>query len=640
MVPAQVSAASQTRPVGGGGVTVYRVADTQPKPQQQAQVYHQVAEAPQQGGKVYSVNDQPQVYQVSELSQGYPAYYTPAEAYEQQQYEQQYEQQENYQVYMQDGEHYEQYDHEGYPVYGHEQVEVATVEDTTASTSENEFMRLLDSLEVRVDLMAQMQQTRNQIKERAQMLEGGGQQLDNGEPADWDGAYVAHGAGPNGADYADELPLAEENAELRRQSQEQRQCIARLMIEVEGLRTQLRGLGIVPGAEGDEMQSQLQEIIRQAKENDVEVKALREQLREERLERERDRQAALRDRAEMMSEIKHLRGMTSTTPPRGASREPSRAPSPSRARSPQPSSALSSQQQLPPPPREPRELRDTLQQQVDAAIRSSNTPVGGNSPSHTSQDGVNAYASLPTTLVLPIEAVDRPRGALDDAPRPSSASEKESLVTAPFSRTMCGVNVSLSEDGYVATRTRGCRQSVLIGSEPIARQSLGWYFEVEVREKNEGWVGGLGIGVTKTGPGHLKRVPDKAWRMPHTFVVGYWGCVFIDGKELRTSWRVDSLPVGSKVGVLISESGDLRVFANGELAVFVEGALASIVSPRVELFPVVDVFAATLAVELAQRAKPPPPPWRSENAAAVSPTGSPTGSLVSAPRTFFGPGAN
>merc|ERR1719414_1473554 len=95
-------------------------------------------------------------------------------------------------------------------------------------------------------------------------------------------------------------------------------------------------------------------------------------------------------------------------------------------------------------------------------------------------------SALPTAEVLP--------------PAPVS----DGCPVAPFSRQNCGANVSLSEDGYVATRTRGCRQSVLLGSAPLRRQGLGHYFEVEVRETVEGWVGGLGIGVTLSGPEQLR----------------------------------------------------------------------------------------------------------------------------------------
>jgi len=199
-----------------------------------------------------------------------------------------------------------------------------------------------------------------------------------------------------------------------------------------------------------------------------------------------------------------------------------------------------------------------------------------------------------------------------DATRSCSA---EMFFTPPFSRETCGVNLTLSEDGYVAERTSGCRQSVAIGSGPLPPHAWGWFFEVEVLETVTGWVGGLGIGVTTTPPGQLRRVPDKAWRLPRSFIVGYWGCIFVDGQERRTAWGADSLCAGARVGVLVTNNGrgDLIVFVNQRPVVSVPGALAGgeAETPiwQEPLYPVVDVFAATRAVALSRHAVPPHPPW-------------------------------
>lgn len=51
----------------------------------------------------------------------------------------------------------------------------------------------------------------------------------------------------------------------------------------------------------------------------------------------------------------------------------------------------------------------------------------------------------------------------------------------------------------------------------------GRYFEIRVEEIVPGWVGGLGIGVAQQPSQNidgLKRLPDKAWRIPKTTVVG------------------------------------------------------------------------------------------------------------------------
>lgn len=151
-------------------------------------------------------------------------------------------------------------------------------------------------------------------------------------------------------------------------------------------------------------------------------------------------------------------------------------------------------------------------------------------------------------------------------------------------------------------------------------QELGHYFEVIVRETVNGWVGGLGLGITRVTPTELKRMPDKAWRIPNTFIVGYWGCLFLDGREKRTRWKADTLKVGSRVGLLVTGDGrgDLVVFVDGEPVVKADDVLPSSGIPE-PLYPVIDVFAATLSVELQPSACAPAKPWGKD----PSPPGSP-----------------
>lgn len=228
-------------------------------------------------------------------------------------------------------------------------------------------------------------------------------------------------------------------------------------------------------------------------------------------------------------------------------------------------------------------------------------------------------------------------------PLPSAA------CAPPFHPIVRGANLALSDGGYLAERAQGCRQAVAIGSEPLQAQAWGWYFEVEVREVVDGWVGGLGIGFTGTPPSSLRRVPDKAWRLPRSAVMGYWGCVFVQGQERGTTWRTDGLAEGSRVGVLATNEGrgDLIVFVNRRPVVRVAGALlgnghndisgevdngegsatAEVPLWRLPLFPVVDVFAATRVVAVLREATPPPPPWHIEVDTSRS------GSLCSVPLT-------
>jgi hypothetical protein len=194
-------------------------------------------------------------------------------------------------------------------------------------------------------------------------------------------------------------------------------------------------------------------------------------------------------------------------------------------------------------------------------------------------------------------------------------------MTPPLCRNPCGLNIELSEDGYTAKRVRGCRQSVVVGSAPLNQQEQGYYFEVVVKETVCGWVGGLGLGVTRMCPEEMKRMPDKAWRIPSTFIVGYWGCLFLDGREKRTRWKADTLKVGSRVGLLVTGDGrgDLIVFVDGEAVVRADDVLPTSNNVQEPLYLVIDVFAATLSVELVPNAIAPAKPWSGD----PSPPGSP-----------------
>lgn len=201
------------------------------------------------------------------------------------------------------------------------------------------------------------------------------------------------------------------------------------------------------------------------------------------------------------------------------------------------------------------------------------------------------------------------RGALADPPR---SHQQHPRGIGPWSRAACGVNLEISEDGFTASRTRGCRQAVVVSTTPLESQSFGRYFEVEVQETVDGWVGGLGIGVTTTPPENVRRVPDKAWGMPGTFIAGYWGCVFSEEEEGQTSWQPDALNAGSKVGLLLPAGciGEVMIFVDGNLVVHYENIN---VACHETLFPIVDVFAATRVVRLMHEAASPTQPRRPQD---------------------------
>jgi len=124
----------------------------------------------------------------------------------------------------------------------------------------------------------------------------------------------------------------------------------------------------------------------------------------------------------------------------------------------------------------------------------------------------------------------------------------------------------------------------------------------------DGWLGGLGIGVTHTRAADLQRIPDKAWRIPDTFIAGYSGCAYLNGKEHSCGWHPDTLTAGQRVGCLITGNGqeDMIIFVDGAEVFRIAGSTLREGGLRHEpLYPVIDVLNATVAAELLPRAAAP-----------------------------------
>ncbi|CAK0867437.1 unnamed protein product, partial [Prorocentrum cordatum] len=137
------------------------------------------------------------------------------------------------------------------------------------------------------------------------------------------------------------------------------------------------------------------------------------------------------------------------------------------------------------------------------------------------------------------------------------------------------------------------------------------FSQVEVVRTVEGWVGGLGVGLTHRAPQELLAagLPARASQVPGAFVVGYHGGVFLGGAEQPAAWQPDSLREGQRVGVLLTagERRDLLVLVDGERALRVDGeSLKAAGLRRAPLYAVVDVVNATSAVRLVERSSPPP----------------------------------
>lgn len=166
-----------------------------------------------------------------------------------------------------------------------------------------------------------------------------------------------------------------------------------------------------------------------------------------------------------------------------------------------------------------------------------------------------------------------------------------------FDPVRLGQNLALSADGAIATRIRGCRQSVALGCQVLTCGSDGcWFFALEILETVPGWVSGLGIGVTRTHPTELRNVPDKAWRIPGTVIAGYWGRAFCEGREYRIPWRADQLCRGDKIACLLTAHGAFAIFVNSKRVVWFDSGFKFQDPSKASFYAVVDVFAAAKSV--------------------------------------------
>jgi len=235
-------------------------------------------------------------------------------------------------------------------------------------------------------------------------------------------------------------------------------------------------------------------------------------------------------------------------------------------------------------------------------------------PSHPNLPAVSDPAGLGPAVMSEGPVVDAKvpnggRGAMMRQPPTQFAPSRvhQELTVGPFCQEACGANLVLTDGGYTATRSRGCRESLAISRGPLEQHPAGFYFEVEIKRAADGWIGGLGIGVTHTAPQQFQRLPEKAWKVPSTFIVGYSGVAYLNGTEHPVHWRPDTLKVGQRVGLLVTEgaNADLQVLVDREVVACVGHArLREARFSKDGLYPIVDVFNATLSVTLAARSTP------------------------------------
>jgi len=189
------------------------------------------------------------------------------------------------------------------------------------------------------------------------------------------------------------------------------------------------------------------------------------------------------------------------------------------------------------------------------------------------------------------------------SPSPSY-SGRDSSIVLPFNRKCLGVNLSISQDGYRLCRVEGCRQSIAMGMGSLQCLPQGGYFyQVSVDETMGGWVGALGLGVTRCPEAIVDRLPEKAWKLPHTYMIGYWGRLFCGNKEYETTWEAQRLKPGDVIGFRITKLGEIIVYVNGVAQEYINACFPTDDKP---CYPLVDVFGATTSVTMLKSPGQPP----------------------------------
>lgn len=201
------------------------------------------------------------------------------------------------------------------------------------------------------------------------------------------------------------------------------------------------------------------------------------------------------------------------------------------------------------------------------------------------------------------------QGQLFDASYTDSSDDESSTGSSSASDMLC-------------RRRPVASLCAVFGDGPLRRiPGVGWYFRLRIDSVCVGWVGGFAIGVTLTHPLSLSCLPDRAARVPRSWIAGYWGRTFANGQERFCSWRPQSLRLGDEVAFLVGLEGECVVFVNNEEQCrFADPPVPvraiSAGSPNhghgagagggVEMTPLLDLSATAASVTFLNGAPPPP----------------------------------
>lgn len=146
----------------------------------------------------------------------------------------------------------------------------------------------------------------------------------------------------------------------------------------------------------------------------------------------------------------------------------------------------------------------------------------------------------------------------------------------------------------------------VFGDSPLQRiDDVGWYFRLRINSVSAGWVGGFGMGVTLSSPLQLTGLPDRAARVPRSWLAGYWGRTFANGQERLSSWKPQALRPGDEVGFLVDLAGECTIFVNDEERCrFADPPIPVKSQTDFELTALIDVAATATSVTFLDGAPP------------------------------------
>ncbi|XP_046396492.1 neuralized-like protein 4 [Ischnura elegans] len=130
--------------------------------------------------------------------------------------------------------------------------------------------------------------------------------------------------------------------------------------------------------------------------------------------------------------------------------------------------------------------------------------------------------------------------------------------------TKCGKNVAVINNGLTARKLNIEQENnaVVYTNRPLKIDEL---LEITLEKKHTKFGHSLAIGVTTLPPAenqqlpHINSISNGSWAMYH-------GNTYLNGKEFVKNYgkSLDALEVGSRVGVMRSNTGSLHFFVNGE----------------------------------------------------------------------------